>query len=54
MILAVYKTHGCDPNNKRCPRLQPKKTKEGKAVLVISIAAKGIIRTVHYQQDGVL
>ena len=27
---------------------------QGKAVLVVNIAAKGNIRAVHYQQDGML
>ena len=44
MALAIDIMHGRRPSNKMRPMLQPKKT----TILVVNIAAKGILRAVHY------
>ena len=43
MALATDVIHGRGPSKEMCTQLQPKKT-----ILAVSMAAKGIIRTVHY------
>jgi len=50
MVIAVDLMHGSGPNNNFFP-VTAKKDK-GKAVLLM--AAKGVIRTLHYQQNRVL
>ena len=45
--------HWHGPSNKIRPWLQPETT-QVMAVLVINIAAKGIVHVAHYLQDGAL
>ena len=48
-LARIYIIHGHGlTDNKMHPQLQPKKSKIIKAVLVIIIAAKGVIHAVHY------
>ena len=47
MALAIDVMHGRGPSNENAYPFTAKKD-EGKAVLAVSMAAKGIIRTVHY------
>ena len=49
MALAVDIMHGYGTSNEIRIQLQP-----GKVVLAVNMAAKGVIHTVHYKQDGAL